>query len=213
MSVEGHWQAVARTTLRDNIYNLQRMLCTQVLSESRQRAPEQASTNLDRASSEGRRLPASDRQRHALAARNGFRDAVRRTPGCAAHGRRISFAPCPTNPGWKTHSRSSRPEHLEPRKPVHGLGRRRPDRAGPQRGQRRGPTAESRRLRVRSRVHLDAEARGPHAVDDPRRDGSDVAAGRAQLAPERAALRRAAGAEQSADGREARRGSSEDLAA
>ena len=42
LGVEGHWQAVARTTLRDNIYNLQRMLCMQVLSESRQRAPEQA---------------------------------------------------------------------------------------------------------------------------------------------------------------------------
>jgi len=42
LGVEGHWQAVARTTLRDNIYNLQRVLCTQVLSESRQRAPEQA---------------------------------------------------------------------------------------------------------------------------------------------------------------------------
>jgi glutamate dehydrogenase len=42
LSVEGHWQAVARTTLRDNIYNLQRMLCMQVLNESRQRAPEQA---------------------------------------------------------------------------------------------------------------------------------------------------------------------------
>ena len=42
LGVEGHWQAVARTTLRDNIYNLQRMLCTRVLNESRQRAPEQA---------------------------------------------------------------------------------------------------------------------------------------------------------------------------
>ncbi len=42
LGVEGHWQAVARTTLRDNIYNLQRMLCVQVLNESRQRAPEQA---------------------------------------------------------------------------------------------------------------------------------------------------------------------------
>jgi glutamate dehydrogenase len=41
LGVEGHWQAVARTTLRDNIYNLQRTLCMQVLSESRQRAPEQ----------------------------------------------------------------------------------------------------------------------------------------------------------------------------
>jgi glutamate dehydrogenase len=42
LSVEGHWQAVARTTLRDNIYNLQRMLCMRVLNESRQRTPEQA---------------------------------------------------------------------------------------------------------------------------------------------------------------------------
>jgi glutamate dehydrogenase len=42
LGVEGHWQAVARTTLRDNIYNLQRMLCTQVLSESRKREPAQA---------------------------------------------------------------------------------------------------------------------------------------------------------------------------
>ncbi|HEX4974239.1 MAG TPA: hypothetical protein VFV69_24570, partial [Steroidobacteraceae bacterium] len=42
LGVEGHWQAVARTTLRDNIYNLQRMLCMQVLNESRQRASDQA---------------------------------------------------------------------------------------------------------------------------------------------------------------------------
>jgi glutamate dehydrogenase len=42
LGVEGHWQAVARTTLRDNIYNLQRVLCMQVLNEARQRAPEQA---------------------------------------------------------------------------------------------------------------------------------------------------------------------------
>jgi glutamate dehydrogenase len=42
LGVEGHWQAVARTTLRDNIYNLQRMLCLQVLAESRGRAPAQA---------------------------------------------------------------------------------------------------------------------------------------------------------------------------
>ena len=42
LGVEGHWPAVARTPLRDNIYNLQRVLCMQVLNESRQRAPEQA---------------------------------------------------------------------------------------------------------------------------------------------------------------------------
>jgi glutamate dehydrogenase len=35
LGVEGHWQAVARTTLRDNVYNLQRALCLQVISESK----------------------------------------------------------------------------------------------------------------------------------------------------------------------------------
>jgi glutamate dehydrogenase len=42
LGVEGHWQAVARTTLRDNLYNLQRMLTLQVLSESGRREPEPA---------------------------------------------------------------------------------------------------------------------------------------------------------------------------
>ncbi|HEX2492627.1 MAG TPA: NAD-glutamate dehydrogenase domain-containing protein, partial [Steroidobacter sp.] len=42
LEVEGHWQAVARTTLRDNIYNLQRSLCLQVLSEAGRREPDQA---------------------------------------------------------------------------------------------------------------------------------------------------------------------------
>jgi glutamate dehydrogenase len=45
LGVEGHWQAVARTTLRDNVYNLQRSLCLQVITESRQaakRAPAEA---------------------------------------------------------------------------------------------------------------------------------------------------------------------------
>jgi glutamate dehydrogenase len=35
LGAEGHWQAVARTTLRDNIYELQRALCLQVTKESR----------------------------------------------------------------------------------------------------------------------------------------------------------------------------------
>jgi glutamate dehydrogenase len=35
LGVEGHWQAVARTTLRDNVYELQRALCLQVLAQSR----------------------------------------------------------------------------------------------------------------------------------------------------------------------------------
>jgi glutamate dehydrogenase len=35
LGVEGHWQAVARTTLRDNVYELQRALCLQVLKDTR----------------------------------------------------------------------------------------------------------------------------------------------------------------------------------
>jgi glutamate dehydrogenase len=31
LAVDGHWQAVARTTLRDNVYELQRVLCLQAL--------------------------------------------------------------------------------------------------------------------------------------------------------------------------------------
>lgn len=33
LGVTGHWQAVARTTLRDNVYELQRALCLQVLKD------------------------------------------------------------------------------------------------------------------------------------------------------------------------------------
>jgi hypothetical protein len=48
------------------------------------------------------------------------------------------------------------------------------------------------------------QACDPNAVDRPRRDGPDVAAGGPQLAPERAALRRAAGSEQGRDCRPVR---------
>ncbi len=35
LGAEGHWHAVARTTLRDNLYDLQRKLCLQVLGTSK----------------------------------------------------------------------------------------------------------------------------------------------------------------------------------
>ncbi len=35
LDIDGHWQAVARTTLRDNVYELQRVLCLQVLKSNR----------------------------------------------------------------------------------------------------------------------------------------------------------------------------------
>ena len=44
LGVEGHWQAVARTTLRDNVYNLQRALCLQVIAESKSSRKAKAAT-------------------------------------------------------------------------------------------------------------------------------------------------------------------------
>jgi glutamate dehydrogenase len=42
LSVEGHWQSIARTTLRDNIYNLQRTLTLQALQGKRGSTPQQS---------------------------------------------------------------------------------------------------------------------------------------------------------------------------
>jgi glutamate dehydrogenase len=39
LAVGGHWQAVARGTLRDNLFNLERSLCAQAISESATREP------------------------------------------------------------------------------------------------------------------------------------------------------------------------------
>jgi glutamate dehydrogenase len=42
LTVEGHWQSVARTTLRDTIYNLQRTLTLQALQGKRAGTPQQS---------------------------------------------------------------------------------------------------------------------------------------------------------------------------
>jgi glutamate dehydrogenase len=42
LAIEGHWQAVARATLRDTIYNLQRVLCLQVIRAGRRLSPQRA---------------------------------------------------------------------------------------------------------------------------------------------------------------------------
>src|SRR5690606_31367079 len=42
LGVDGHWQAVARATLRDNVYILQRQLCLQVVAERRRQPPAKA---------------------------------------------------------------------------------------------------------------------------------------------------------------------------
>ena len=108
---------------------------------------------------------------------------------------------------------SPRREHVEQGEPVHRMDRRRSERQGPRGGARGRPADGRREIRVRRRVHVGAEARDPHAVDRARRDGHDVDSGLQVVAAERAPLRRAAGAEQGRDRREARRGAGEDLAA
>ena len=77
----------------------------------------------------------------------------------------------------------------------------------------RRPAAEGRRLHLRRRLHVAAEAGHPHAVDRAGRARPAVDSGASLVAAQRAALRRPAGAEQGRDGRQARRGPGQDLAA
>jgi glutamate dehydrogenase len=87
LAVDGHWQAVARSTLRDNIYDLQRKLCLQLLTESRRQAPasavetwlakkDAAVSHIRQTLSEMRALPAMD-----LATLSVALQAVRGTSG------------------------------------------------------------------------------------------------------------------------------------
>ncbi len=101
---------------------------------------------------------------------------------------------------------------MEPRESFHRLGRRRPLAQGNRRSARRRPVAARGRLRLRPGVHLGAQARDPHAVDRAGRARPDVASAGEALAPERAPLRRARGAEQGRDGGEARRAAGARLA-
>ena len=39
LAIDGHWQAVARGTLRDNLYSLQRQLTAKVLAAGRRKDP------------------------------------------------------------------------------------------------------------------------------------------------------------------------------
>ena len=94
-----------------------------------------------------------------------------------------------------------RRKHLEQREPLHRLDGRRPVGEGSRRGARSRTPLARRRIRVRRRVHVGAEARDPDAVDCARRAGLDVDSGREELAPQRAPLRRAAGLEQGRDRR------------
>ena len=102
---------------------------------------------------------------------------------------------------------------LEPREPLHRLGRRRSEREGPGRGAERRPAAEGRRLHLRRRLLVAAEARDPDAVDRAGRARPAVDSGASLVAAQRTALRRPAGAQQGRDGGEARRGPGQDLAA
>src|SRR5581483_2914835 len=102
---------------------------------------------------------------------------------------------------------------LEPREPLHRLDRRRSVAGGAAGGARRRAAAPIGRPSLRSRLHLGAQARDPHAVDRARGARPHVDPGREELAAERAPLRRAAGAEQGGDGGEIRRGAGARLAA
>src|SRR6185369_2554795 len=77
---------------------------------------------------------------------------------------------------------------LEPRKPLYRLDRCRSIAAGRRGSARRGPAPESRRLRLRFRLDLGAQARHPHAESRAGGTRPAVDPGGEGLAPERAPL-------------------------
>jgi enolase len=105
-----------------------------------------------------------------------------------------------------------RRERVEQGKSLHRLDGRGPFRERQSGSPRRRVGAEGRGLHVRRGLHFGAEARHPHVVDRPGRNGPDVDSGPPLVALERAALRRAARVEQGRDGGQVRRGAGEDLA-
>ena len=65
LAIEGHWQAVARGTLRDNLYSLQRQLTAKALAARPSQGPDRGGRCMDRHAPGARRLRLPDRQRHA----------------------------------------------------------------------------------------------------------------------------------------------------
>ncbi len=90
---EGHWQAVARGTVRDNLYALQRKITGAVLQVQGPRRG-RAGRSMDRAPRGCGRVAEADRGRFAHRRGAGFRDAVRRPAGRADGWRRNERARC-----------------------------------------------------------------------------------------------------------------------
>ena len=208
LPVEGHWQALARGSLREEAYMLQRRLADQALSRVRTGdSTKRINAWLKKGGAAYENLGRTVHEMRAIGKRR-LSHPVGRAAGRAPAGRGLRdrhARPARAGPPW--------PEHLEPREPVHRLARRRPDRPGPRRSPRRRRAAAHPGLRVPPVLHFGAEARDPHALDRPRRDGPHVGARRARLAPERASLRRAAGPRQGRDDRKVRRRPGQGLAA
>ena len=101
--------------------------------------------------------------------------------------------PCHADP------RPPRPEPVEPRKPLHRLVGRRPDRAGRGRGRRRGRIAGAKGVLAERRLHLAPDPRDQDAAPRARSLRAAVDSRDQGLAAQRAALRRADRARQGRD--------------
>ena len=85
LEVDGHWQAVARTTLRDNIYELQRTLCLQARARiATHRRCKSRAQYLDRAESTCARTRETDRDGDAGITQRGLPDPFRCPAGRSA---------------------------------------------------------------------------------------------------------------------------------
>ena len=106
-----------------------------------------------------------------------------------------------------------RSKRVEPEEPVHGMGRRRPDRARSRRSAPRRARSRDRARAARRGAHLGPGARDPHRRARARRMRAEVDSRPPFVAVERTALRRPPGQGQARDHRAVRCREGEGMAA
>ena len=213
LTVDGPWQAIARTGLRDAALRVHRRLTERVLARTRPRQRAGTGQRLGRGGRQGPGPLAAHARGHARRRRRATSPRSPWASSRCASSQLTLRKPNSDRTARQADSGAPRPEYLERREPVHRLDRRRPVGARAARRRRRPGASCSREQLAIDIAFTSVLKRAIRTLwimlDEMDRMWMPV---ERILAAQRAALRRAAGTEQGADRRAARRGAGEDLA-
>ena len=150
LTVDGPWQAIARSGLRDAALRVQRRLTERVLARKDRGSAQARVERLGGGRGQGPRALAAHTRRHARRRRGRLRHA-HRGRGVGAQACQLKRAPHDTprtcRPAGQADPGTPRPEHLERREPVHRLDGRGPIGARTARGGAGGARAAARGAR------------------------------------------------------------------